>query len=97
MNNEIKLLILIEVQAGKAAEQIALYEKIKPLVLAEQGCLEYEMNRVAGSKVKFVLTERWLSKQHIEAHDEMTHMKEADAISPSFRAGPVTVLELVGL
>ncbi len=34
MKNEIKMVILIEVQPGKAQEQIDLYNKIKPLVLA---------------------------------------------------------------
>lgn len=58
MNHEIKLIILIEVQAGKAEQQITLYNKIKPLVLAEEGRLQYEMSRVSGSATKFVLTER---------------------------------------
>lgn len=97
MENQIKLHILIEVQPGKANQQIALYQRIKPLVLAEQGCLEYELNRVVGSEVKFVLTESWQSKASLAAHDESAHMQEADAISPSFRAGPATVLELTSL
>jgi len=63
MSHEIKLIISIEVQVGKAEQQIALYNKIKPLVLAEEGCLQYEMSRVSGSDVKFVLTERWQSKK----------------------------------
>lgn len=97
MKNEIKLVILIEVQLGKANEQIALYKKIKPLVLAEKGCLQYEMSRVSGSDVKFVLTERWESEESLAVHDETSHMKEADSISPSFRAGPAKVLELINI
>jgi len=94
MGKGIRLLILIEVQPGKSGEQVSLYKKIRPLVLNENGCLEYELNRVSGSDVKFVLTERWASAEAITAHDESPHMKEADSISPSFRAGPATVLEL---
>lgn len=97
MKNVLKQVILIEVQLGKAEEQIALYNKIKPLVLAEDGCLEYEMSRVSGSDVKFVLTESWKSKESLEFHDETPYMKEADSISPSFRAGPAVVLELSSL
>lgn len=97
MKNEIKLVILIEVQLGKAEEQIDLYNKIKPLVLGEKGCLQYEMSRVADSDVKFVLIERWESEASLALHDETPHMKEADSISPSFRAGPAAVLELVSL
>jgi quinol monooxygenase YgiN len=97
MNKEIKLAILIEVQPGKASEQVELYNKIRPLVLAEDGCLQYEMSRVAGSDVKFVLLESWVSKESLALHDETSHMKKVDAISPSFRAGPATVLELTEL
>ena len=93
----LKLVILIEVQPGKAEEQIALYEKIRPLVLSEEGCLSYEMSRVSGSDVKFVLTESWKSKESLDLHDAMPYMKEADSMSPKFRAKPATVLELTEL
>ena len=97
MNNELKLVILIEVQPGKAGQQIELYNKIKPLVLAEEGCLQYEMSRVSGSEVQFVLIESWKSKAALDLHDEMPYMKEADAVSQCFRIGPATVLELTRL
>ncbi|RBO83989.1 antibiotic biosynthesis monooxygenase family protein [Marinomonas aquiplantarum] len=97
MGKEVKLVILIEVQPGKAEEQISLYQKIRPLVLGEEGCLEYELNRVSGSDVKFVLTERWASEECLAKHDETPHMKEADSISPLFRAGPASVLKLIGV
>ncbi|MFT7389537.1 MAG: quinol monooxygenase YgiN [Candidatus Endobugula sp.] len=99
MKNAIKLIILIQTQPqpGKSNEQIDLYNKIKPLVLAEEGCLSYQMSRVAGSDVKFVLIERWKSKGDLALHDETPHMKEADSISPSFRTGPATVIELIDL
>lgn len=94
MDKAIRLIILIEVQPGMADEQIQLYRKICPLVLGEEGCLEYSLRRVSGSETAFVLSERWASKEALAAHDRSRHMKEADAISPSFRAGPATVLEL---
>ena len=94
MTQEVNLVILIEVQLGKSEEQINLYNKIKPLVLAERGCLQYELSKVSGSAVKFVLLERWESEEALAAHDVTPHMIEADAISPSFRSGPVSVLEL---
>lgn len=94
MGTEVRLVILIKVQSGKAEEQISLYNKIKPLVLNEKGCLQYELNKVDGSDVKFVLNERWESEEDLAMHDETPHMKEADSISPSFRAGPATVFRL---
>jgi quinol monooxygenase YgiN len=97
MKKSLKLIILIEAQPGKSEKQVDLYNKIKPLVLAEEGCLEYQMSRVSGSDVKFVLTERWKSKEDLALHDEAPYMKEADSISPSFRVGPATVIELIDL
>ena len=97
MENEIRLVILIEVTPGKAEEQINLYKKIKPLVQNEEGCLQYELNRVSGSDVKFVLTECWESEECLARHDETPHMKEADSISPLFRTGPATVLRLINI
>ena len=105
MNNEIsieigdgeKLVILIEVKPDQAHQQIDLYEKIRPLVLAEEGCLQYELSRVEDSDVKFVLIECWESQRHLDLHDKTSHMIEADEISPSFRALPATVLKLAHL
>ncbi len=97
MSNEVKLVILIKVESGKADEQIRLYEKIKPLVLSEEGCLQYEMSRVSGSDVEFVLIERWKSEEDLTFHDNTEYMKEADSMSPSFRVGAATVLKLNGI
>lgn len=97
MSSELKLVILIEVQFGKADQQIALYNKIKKVVLAEEGCIQYEMNRVTGSDVQFVLLKTWASKAALRLHDEMPYMKEADAVSHCFRVGTATVLELTRL
>lgn len=97
ISNGVKLVILIEVEQGKAQQQIDLYQKIKPLVLEEEGCFQYELNRVSGSDVKFVLIECWESQKHLDLHGKSTHMIEADTISTSFRAAPVTVLQLTHL
>ncbi len=55
------------------------------------------MHKVANSDVKFVLIERWASKESLELHDNTPYMKKADSISPSFRAKPATILELLTL
>jgi len=94
MESEVKLLILIEVQAGQAEKQIQLYNKIKPLVQAEKGCLQYEMNQVVRDRHKFVLFERWRSKADLAMHDKSEHMQAADLLTPTFRVRPATVLAL---
>ena len=97
VGNGIKLVILIEVKPNQAQQQIDLYEQIRPLVLKEEGCLQYELSRVTGSDVQFVLIECWESQRHLDLHDKTAHMLEADAISPSFRASPAIVLKLAHL
>ena len=65
----INLLVLIEVQPGKRQQQIQSYEKLKPLVLAELGCLQYDMFADASDENKFVLVEHWASQDALDALD----------------------------
>ncbi|REG81599.1 putative quinol monooxygenase [Marinomonas pollencensis] len=94
MDQEVKLVVLIDVQAGKAEQQIRLFNNLKPLVLEEEGCFEYELHRVTDNEDQLVLTERWSSEAAWKAHHETPHMKEASKLTPSFRAGPTKVLRL---
>ena len=93
-NKQIDLIVLVEVQPGKAEEQVKLFKKIQPLVLNEKGCIEYRLSKVLGNEVEFVITERWASANDLEAHDKMPHMQEADLIASSIRVKPALVLQL---
>ncbi|MDK8462528.1 putative quinol monooxygenase [Marinobacter sp. SS13-12] len=88
---EVNLLVFIEVKPGKRNEQIEAYRKLKPTVLAEQGCLRYELLSDDTDENKFILVEKWESQAALDAHDESAHMVAADAHSPTFRAGPAVV------
>lgn len=88
---EVNLLVFIEVMPGKRNEQIEAYKKLKPIVLAEPGCLRYELLSDDTDENKFILVEKWESQAALDAHDESEHMVAADAHSPTFRAGPATV------
>lgn len=94
MSKEISLIVLIQIQPGLSHEQIRAFEKLAPLVRAEDGCLEYQLHRVSGNDDQFVLTERWTSEEALAAHDIAPHMLAADKLNPTFRAGPATVLQL---
>lgn len=90
----INLLVLIEVQPGKRQQQIQAYEKLKPLVLAESGCLQYDLFADASDENKFVLVEHWASQDALDAHEQAPHMLEADRLNPSFRAKPSVVIKM---
>ena len=94
MTKEISLVILIETKPGRAHEQIQAFKQLQPLVLAEKGCLQYELNRVTGEENKFLLIEKWASQEDLTAHDQTAHMVAADAHSPSFRVKPAVVFGL---
>ncbi|WP_328296726.1 antibiotic biosynthesis monooxygenase [Streptomyces sp. NBC_00435] len=87
-------MILITALPGRGQEQIDAYERLAPVVRAEEGCLRYDMHRVSGAPERFVLDEEWSSRAALAAHDATPHMIEADAASPAFRAGPAEVIEL---
>lgn len=94
---EVNLIVMIEVKPGKQGLQVDAYKKLKPLVLAEPGCLQYELFFDAENEDKFVLIERWASASALQAHDQTEHMIAADAYSPTFRARPVTVIKMAAV
>lgn len=94
MSEPVRLVILITTLPGRGREQIDAYERLAPIVRAEDGCLQYDLHQVSGDPDRFVLIEQWSSKSALTAHDATPHMIEADAASPAFRAGPAEVIEL---
>ena len=94
MSDEVRLVVIINTQPGRGSDQLAAFEKLAPLVRAEQGCIQYDIHPVGGNSDSFVLIEKWASKEALDAHDLAPHMLEAAKHNPTFRAGPATVLFL---
>lgn len=92
--SNVHLLVLIEVQPGQRQQQLQAFEKLKPLVLAEPGCLQYDLFADATDDNKFVLVEQWANQAALDAHDQTAHMVEADRLNPSFRAKPAVVVKM---
>jgi len=91
---EVNLLVMIEVQPGKRAIQIEAFEKLRPLVLAEPGCIQYELFSNTEDENKFILVEKWASQATLDAHGKTEHMLAATAKNPSFRAGPARLIKM---
>jgi quinol monooxygenase YgiN len=91
----VSLVVLIEVQAGKADQQVEAFRAIAPLVRAEAGCIEYELHRVQGDDTRFVITEQWASEAALAAHSVAPHMIAAAEKNKAFRAGPVELIKLL--
>ena len=90
----VRLLVQVDVQAGKAKEQIAAFRSLAALVRAEHGCLSYDLYRVAGHPERFIIDETWLDRDSLDAHDHTEHMIDAAIANHSFRAGPAVATEI---
>ncbi len=98
MNQEISLLILIEVKPKHRQKQIDAFNKIAPIVLKENGCLQYELKEVENKENEFVIIEKWATEKDLLAHDvAASHMVESDNLNPTFRAKPTTVIKLLSI
>jgi quinol monooxygenase YgiN len=94
MSDEVRLVVIINTQPGRGADQLAAFAKLAPLVRAEAGCIQYDLHPVVGNSDSFVLLEKWASKAALDAHHVAPHMQAAAKHNPTFRAGPATVLLL---
>ncbi|WP_371655919.1 MULTISPECIES: putative quinol monooxygenase [unclassified Streptomyces] len=94
MSQPVRLHILITTLPGRGQEQVDAFERLAPIVRAEQGCLQYDLHRVVDDPDRFVLVELWASRDALAAHDVTVHMVAADAASPAFRAGPAQAIEV---
>ncbi len=93
-SSSLSLVILIETKTGCAHQQIQAFKELQPLVLAEKGCLQYELTQDVNNENQFVLIEKWATQADLDTHDITAHMIEADKNSPNFRAKPATVFKL---
>ena len=93
MPEEISVVVIIEVIPGKREDQINAFKKVEPLVLAEEGCLQYELKADKDNENRFVIIERWASEEALEAHGS-PHMVEAGKKKHLFRAKPAEIIKL---
>ena len=94
---EVSLVVMIEVIPGQRDTQLDLYRKLKPLVDAEPGCLQYTLFSDAADENRFVLLEKWATQSALDAHDVTEHMIAADALSTTFRTGPARVIKMTAI
>ncbi|KXS12298.1 hypothetical protein M427DRAFT_59635 [Gonapodya prolifera JEL478] len=63
--------------AEDAEKLLANLQEVIPKVLAEEGCLEYQLTRDLSSPTHFVFIETWESAAHLAAHAAAPHMTES--------------------
>ncbi|MEV4502105.1 putative quinol monooxygenase [Streptomyces klenkii] len=64
------LIVIIRVPDDAEITQVAdALARMRPLCLAEDGCVSWEAYQSHEEPGRFVLVERWASRGHWEAHD----------------------------
>jgi quinol monooxygenase YgiN len=79
----IHVIAQISIQPGRREDFLAEFRQIVPLVLAEDGCLEYSPAVDAETPIAaqhtdehlVVIIEKWESVAHLEAHLAAEHMQ----------------------
>ncbi len=81
----IHVIASVEVVAGKREEMLAEFHKIVPLVLEEEGCIEYgpaidtqtdiSLQNIKGENILTII-EKWESTETLKAHLAAPHMNE---------------------
>ena len=90
----VTLVVVITTQPGRGQEQRDAFARLAPLVREEAGCLRYDLHPVEGDADRFVLLETWESADHLAAHGQTPHMRDAARTNAAFRVGPPEVHRL---
>ncbi|AYN41240.1 antibiotic biosynthesis monooxygenase [Streptomyces dangxiongensis] len=71
------LVVIIRVRAaGDIAAVADALARMRPLCLAEDGCVAWEAYRSEADPARFVLVERWADRAHWEAHGSGAAIRE---------------------
>lgn len=81
----IHVIATIEIVEGKRDEYLAAFRKLAPLVLAEEGCIEYGPTIDVATPIPIqeplrentvTVIEKWETIEALEAHLQAKHMQE---------------------
>jgi quinol monooxygenase YgiN len=94
MTDPVRVVAILQADPGKGPDQLAAFERLAPLVRAEDGCLQYDLHAVVDHPDRFVVLEQWASREALDAHLASAHMVASAAAATAFRAQPADVLIL---
>ncbi len=71
--------LIVTVQAKTSADEAPVASalaRMRPVCLAEPGCVSWEAYQSQESTGQFVLVEHWQTRQHWEAHDALSAIQD---------------------
>ena len=87
----VHVLALFVAAPGKEAElEKALTALIEP-TRKEAGCIRYDLVRGLGKSAEFAFIEEWESAEHLDAHSQTPHVREAGSKAAGLLAAPASI------
>ncbi|MDR2072372.1 MAG: antibiotic biosynthesis monooxygenase [Spirochaetaceae bacterium] len=92
----VHLVVTFSIKEGKMEEYLGELKKLRPLVLAEKGCVEYTFAREYQSPIaiqeavdpnRLTLIEKWETPEALAIHGKAPHMKEFEPRLAPLRVG----------
>jgi quinol monooxygenase YgiN len=71
---EVVVVVQFRARPGRGADAEAAFAEVVPPTHAEDGCVAFAVHRVAGDAERFVLVERWASREALDAHLATPHL-----------------------
>ncbi len=82
----------VEVQPGKEETVQALLQTAIEGTHTEEGCISYALHRDYENPQRFVMVERWASREALEAHFTKPYMADLFAALPEHVAAPPEII-----
>lgn len=73
----ISVLVGSSVKPENLEETLTVYRGLVAATLKEPGCVSYELLQLRDDHCELMLTERWLSQEHLDAHTRTEHFIDA--------------------
>lgn len=71
---EIVVTVLFRAQPGREADAEAAFAEVMPPTHAEEGCVRFALHRVAGEPGRYLLVERWATREALDQHIATPHI-----------------------
>jgi quinol monooxygenase YgiN len=79
---------------GMESQLEELFRGVVDTTLREEGCISYQINRDVNDPRRFVFTEEWESRAHLDRHLAAPHLQALSKAVPALtESGDVLVLE----
>jgi quinol monooxygenase YgiN len=72
--DEVVVVVLFRARPDRVGEAEAAFAEAVPPAHAEEGCTAFAVHRVAGEPERFVLVERWASREALDQHLTTPHL-----------------------